>query len=305
MKLSLGSIQFFWTRQSVQDFYQAAQDSPVDIIYLGESVCSKRRELKTQEWIDLAKELARAGKQVVLSTLTLIEAESELKTLRRICDNGELLVEANDMAGIQLMSAKGLPFVAGSAINIYNAHSLQTLYKQGMQRWVMPVELSAETLSDILSDAQQLGFGDRIETEVFSYGYLPLAYSARCFTARARKLPKDDCQFVCLDYPEGLSLATQEDQTVFNINGIQTLSGQIYNLLPEIPSIRAMGVDSVRLSPLPDNMMQVVDDFHQAVTGKGDQTPILATDAVNGFWYKRAGLESVRVDPETGRVSTQ
>lgn len=43
----------------------------------------------------------------------------------------------------------------------------------------------------------------RPEVELFAYGHLPLAYSARCFTARAENLPKDDCQFVCLNYPEG------------------------------------------------------------------------------------------------------
>ena len=45
-----------------------------------------------------------------------------------------------------------------------------------------------------------------VETEVFVYGKLPLAFSARCFTARHYDLNKDDCQFKCLDHPEGLTL---------------------------------------------------------------------------------------------------
>ncbi len=296
MQLSLGANLFFWPRQTTYDFYQQMAEQPLDIIYLGESVCSKRRELKTQEWIDLAKELAKSGKQIVLSTLSLIEAESELKTLRRLCDNGELLVEANDIGAVQAMAERKLPFVTGSAVNIYNAHTLQTLYKQGMQRWVMPVELSGETLADILTDAQKMGFADKIETEVFSYGYLPLAYSARCFTARAKNLPKDNCQFVCLEYPEGLPMTSQEDQSVFTINGIQTLSGQVYNLLPEVEEMKRIGVDIVRLSPQPEGMEGVIRQFREVIDGNSSQIMAIPADAVNGYWYKTAGLVNTRVE---------
>ena len=36
-----------------------------------------------------------------------------------------------------------------------------------------------------------------METEVLAFGRLPLAVSARCFTARAHNLPKDQCDFRC------------------------------------------------------------------------------------------------------------
>ncbi len=290
MKLSLGSLQFYWQRDKTYEFYRQMAEQPLDVIYLGESVCSKRREFKTQEWIDLGRELATSGKQVVLSSLVLIEAESELKTLKRLCDNGELMVEANDMGAVQMLADRGLPFVTGPAINIYNASTLQVLHNRGLQRWVMPVELSGKTLADILSDAQQMGFGDAIETEVFSYGYLPLAYSARCFTARARNLPKDQCQFVCLEYPEGLPLASQEDQSMFTINGIQTLSGQVYNLLPELDQMREMGVDIVRLSAQGGAMAQVIKQFRDQLEGRSEQISMIAAEAVNGYWYQNAGL---------------
>ena len=39
-----------------------------------------------------------------------------------------------------------------------------------------------------------------IETEVMVHGYIPLALSARCFTARALDLPKDQCKRKCIDY---------------------------------------------------------------------------------------------------------
>ncbi len=298
MKLSVGPVLFFWQRDAVYQFYRELVEQPVDAIYLGETVCSKRRELKTQQWIDLGRELAASGKQVVLSSLALIEAESELKTLRRLCDNGELWVEANDMGAVELLSERKLPFVAGPAINVYNARSLQTLYKRGMRRWVMPVELSAETLAAVLSDAQAMGFADQIETEVFSYGHLPLAYSARCFSARARNLPKDNCQLVCLEYPQGMPLTSQEDQSVFTINGIQTMSGQVYNLLPEIDEMKRMGVDWVRLSPRPEAMREVIDSYRARIDGGQDAITVISADTVNGYWYSDAGMR--HLDPSVG-----
>ncbi len=124
---SLGSILYFWDRQRVVDFYDGVKTSDFDIVYMGETVCSKRRELRTEEWIELAQLVSAAGKQVVLSTQALLEAKSEVSTLKRLCNNGEFLVEANDMGGIQFMAEKNLPFVVGSAINVYNQHALKML----------------------------------------------------------------------------------------------------------------------------------------------------------------------------------
>ena len=78
MKTSLGAIQYYWSKAQVEQFYQQALTSHAEIVYLGEAVCSKRRELKSKGWLELAKMLAASGKQVVLSTMTLIEAPSEL-----------------------------------------------------------------------------------------------------------------------------------------------------------------------------------------------------------------------------------
>jgi O2-independent ubiquinone biosynthesis protein UbiV len=297
MKLSLGPILYYWPHQKVADFYQQAIESPADIIYLGESICSKRQELRTPDWLELAAELLESGKEVVLSTLALIEARSELSSLRKICDNSGCLIEANDIAAVELLSEKKLPFVAGTSINIYNAHTLHILHKAGLQRWVMPVELNRTTLKNILIDAQKMGFADKIETEIFSYGRLPLAYSARCFTARAKDLPKDDCQLKCIDYPDGIPLHTQENQSLFTINGIQTQSGQIYNLLDEYSTMAEIGVDIMRVSPKSTGTFEVLEQFNRAICGEETTAQLIASDLkneefCNGYWYGLPGMET-------------
>lgn len=299
MRLSLGAIQYLWPHQTVEEFYQIHANSPVDVIYLGETVCAKRRQVKISEWIDLAKELAKSGKQVVLSTLTLTEARSDMAGVTRLCHNGDFLVEASDMGAVQLMADQSLPFVGGPSLNIYNAHTLKLLHKQGLTRWVMPVELNAETLKDILADAEAMGIGDKIETEVFSFGHMPLAYSARCFTARFRHLAKDDCQFVCQDYPEGLAMDSQEGQAFFTINGIQTQSGRIQHLLPHWQEMQQIGVDIMRLSPQPDHMADVIDRYAQVIHGQSTETDIklwLNASACDGYWCGQPGMDYIAVD---------
>ena len=193
--------------------------------------------MRDQDWLEIAARLERAGKEVILSTLTLIEADSELSKLKSICKNEEYSIEANDMAAVNLLSGKR-PFVTGPAINIYNARTLNVLAKQGLKRWVFPVELSGKTLTDILEQRPE-----NIETEVFVYGRLPLAFSARCFTARYHNLQKDDCQLRCIDDPDGLLMKTREDDPFLIINGIQTQSAKSCNLITDLLDIKKMGVD--------------------------------------------------------------
>ena len=292
MKLSLGPILYYWTKQQTLAFYEQAADADVDIIYLGETVCSKRRELNAQDWIDLAKSLSQSGKQVVLSTLTLLAAESELKTLRKLCNNGDIMVEANDMAGVQLMSEQGIPFVSGPAINVYNARALNVMKKQGVTRWVMPVELGRETLQELLADAETMGIKEGIETEVYAYGRLPLAYSARCFTARYYDLPKDNCQLKCIDHPEGIAVHSQEDDELFTLNGIQTMSGRTYNLESELTNMQSIGVDIARISPQADVTFEKVNQFRKALSGMS-KTIALSDAECNGYWFKSPGMDQV------------
>ncbi|MCK5877200.1 MAG: U32 family peptidase [Candidatus Marithrix sp.] len=290
-KLSLGPVLYYWPREALFDFYEQMATTDVDIIYLGETVCSKRKSLRTSDWLELASKLTDAGKEVVLSTLSLIEAESELKTLRSLCDNGKFLVEANDMAAVQLLEGK--KFITGHSVNVYNNNSLDFLAKIGLIRWVLPVELSRDTLADF-----QANRPDGVETEVFVYGRLPLAYSARCFTARAHNLPKDDCQYRCIDYQDGLTLFSQEDKPFLTLNGIQTQSACTYNLLSVLPDMTSLGVDVLRISPQSHHTEKIIAAFKNCL-----QKPDFISDEMvklqrfmpvgscDGYWHGTAGMD--------------
>jgi len=290
-RLAIGPVLYYWPRQTLLDFYDEIMASPVDIVYLGETLCSRRRLMRNKDWIELARRLQGAGKEVVLSTLALIEAGSELSSARKICQQQEFLVEANDMGAVQMRSGRGA-FVAGHSVNIYNHRTLDRLARLGMQRWVMPVELSRDCLADILAQASST-----VETELFAFGRLPLAYSARCYTARAHNLAKDDCEFRCLDYADGLLLKTREGEDFLTLNGIQTQSSSVFNLIEDIDHVKAMGIDVLRISPMSRGTLQVVSSFARAVRGELDGQEarsaidaVIATPSCNGYWYGEPGM---------------
>ena len=296
-KLSLGPILYYWSREDVFSFYQRIAETPVDIVYLGETVCAKRRLLRQDDWFEIAEMLQQAGKEVVLSTLTLLEANSDLGTLQKLCNNDQFMVEANDMAAVQMMSGKK-PFVTGPAVNIYNSRTLEVLARAGLKRWTLPLELSKETLKSLHQERPE-----GVETEVFAFGRLPLAYSARCFTARAHNLPKDDCQYRCLDYPDGLMLRTREDESFLVMNGIQTQSAKTQNLVGDIDDIIKLEVDVLRISPQSKNIEEVIGVFHDCLHGKisccdaeQELKKYMVAGACDGYWYAGAGSATAGMD---------
>ena len=291
-ELTVGPVLYYWPRAELIRFYEAVGRSGVTSVGLGEIVCSRRHEMKLADWMAVGRELRSAGKEVVIGTQALMESESDLRQARAWVDNGEFLVEANDAAAVRLVAERA-PWVIGGYVNVYSSATLNEYVSLGAVRWVPPVELS-------LSAIEQVNPGNAcVSSEIHVFGRMPLALSARCFTARHFDLPKDQCAFLCGNYPDGLNLKTREGRPFLAFNGIQTLSGAYLCLLPQAQALRNTRIRRLRLSPCSEGFMRVID-VYESVFNRGAD----ATDAVgelqslglpgplaNGYVYeRRAGM---------------
>lgn len=293
--LSVGPVQYYWSRQALIDFYADVADSAATSVCLGEVVCSRRHELKPEDWLDLARDLRQAGKDVVIGTQALIETEAELRTLRRFSEQGDFMLEANDAAAVRMLAGHA-PWVIGLHVNVYSAPALAEYVALGAKRWVAPVELSLQAVGQVNPP------GSLVPSEVFAFGRMPLALSARCFTARHHHLQKDTCGFRCLDDPDGLSLRTREGQDFLAINGIQTQSGSVHCLLGDKAALVQAGVTRLRLSPTSRGFAEVVRQFDAVMNGGASASTAIEVlkelalpgPLSNGYAQpKRAGLEWV------------
>lgn len=298
MKLALGPLLYYWPRQSVLDFYADIAESPVDSVYLGETVCSRRHELRLDDWLEVGQMLAASGKEVVMSTQGLIESESDLKVLRRIVRqsaSGEpgFRVEANDMGAVRLLTDVGMKnWIAGPTLNMFNPATLQLMVDSGATRWAVAPEMSGAALAEV-----RAALATPIETEVFAYGRLPLAHSARCFTARHFNLQKDTCEFRCLSIMDGITLRTREGEPFLTLNGVQTQSARVHNLLADLPAVQGKA-EMLRISPQGASTRGIVELFRAALDGAHTPADALAASRTlmveapcNGFWHGRAGVE--------------
>lgn len=295
MKLSLGPLLYYWPRQSVLDFYADVADSVTDIVHLGETVCSRRHELRLEDWLEVATMLADAGKEVVLSTQSLVESESDLKTLRRVVEQPRFRVEANDMGAVRLLAAAGRrDWIAGPSLNIFNPETLGVMIEAGASRWVMPPEMSGEVLRELRGRLP-----DTPETEVFAYGRLPLAHSARCFTARHFNLQKDTCEFRCLGISDGIVLRTREGEAFLTLNGVQTQSARVHNLLADLPTLDDCA-EVLRISPQGNHTLEIVTLFRDTLDARQQPRAALETSLAlmpdapcNGFWHGKPGVDQL------------
>ncbi|HLB30596.1 MAG TPA: U32 family peptidase, partial [Gammaproteobacteria bacterium] len=162
------------------------------------------------------------------------------------------------------------------------------------------MELGKETLSEVLRERPS-----GLEVEALAFGRLPLAFSARCFSARANNRGKDQCGFICGEYADGMLVNTQEDQPFLLINGIQIQSAATCNLIGHYAELRDRGVDILRLSPQADGMPEIVATVRSVIDGRteardaaGQLQQYETFGGCDGYWNGAAGIR--RIEETTG-----
>lgn len=302
--LSLGPVLYHWPAEKWRDFYfRIADESCIDTVYIGEVVCAKRIPHFEPYIAPVLDRLRTAGKRVVLSTLAEVMVPRERKLTELMCARDDSAVEANDASA--LYHLRGCTHRVGPFVNTYNEDTLSLLAARGATHFTLPPELPATSIATLAEKASAL----EVSLEVPVYGRVPLALSARCYHARAHGRVKDNCQFVCGNDPDGMTLETLTGDPFLVVNGIQTLSYTCLNLVHEARELQRMGIATLRLSPQSGDMVQAAALFHdvlagrlepaaacnrlnQAGFGQGNEAD-RAVPFCNGFYHGRPGHEWV------------
>lgn len=257
--LSLGPLHYLWDEDKWRDFYyRIADEAPFSHVTLGEIVCSKRLHFSEAHLADVIERLERANKKVRIGSLAVVTLDREVKHTRTLAEATDWVIEANDISALYLLN--GRPHTIGPLINVYNRPTANLLAKQGALSICLPPELPFGSIAQI--SPKELP----AEVEIFAFGRMPLAISARCAHARSKGLVKDNCQFVCGDDPDGLTVSTLTHQPFLSINGVQTLSYTCQALLSELPQLVKLGISRFRLSPQNCDMVEVARIYAEALS---------------------------------------
>jgi len=294
VKLTLGPLLFNWPAEKVAAFYkQIAQDAPVDTVHLGEVVCAKRAPFLAETLAIASERLASAGIEVVWSTLGLIADARDVEATRSLVGSVGGLVEVNDITALPMLA--GRPHAIGPLVNVYNEGTMGWLAARGATRVCLPPELPRPAIAALAEAA-----GD-VELELQVFGRMPLALSARCYHARAHRLHKDGCRYVCDNDPDGMPVRTLDGDGFMAVNGIQTLSYGLMDLSAEAAEFGETGLRRVRLSPHDIDMVAIARAWRDLLDGRADHIAtqrVIADVAafaprVNGYYHGQAGADLV------------
>lgn len=302
MQLTLGPVLYNWKPELWRDFYfRIADEAPVDTVVVGEVVCSKRSPFLDPHIPAVVERLAAAGKTVLMGSLTLMSLPRERKAMLELAADDTFTMEVNDLTCLGMLGGK--PHAIGPFVNIYNEATATYFASRGATRICLPPELPLSAIRAIAQAQPDVTF------EVFSFGRVPLAISARCYHARLNKLSKDNCKFVCDQDPDGLAVTTLDDEPFLAMNGVQTLSYTSASLLGDVDKLRDAGVGAMRLSPQQCDMVAVAKLFRDVVDGKvaGNEgteklSVIYPLKQSNGFLYAKPGSAFVTDNGDVRRI---
>jgi collagenase-like PrtC family protease len=98
--------------------------------------------------------------------------------------------------------------------------------------------------------------------------------------------------------PDGMGLETLEGEPFLAVNGTQTLSHAVVNLLHDLDNLRGAGIRCLRLSPHKIDMVKVATTFREVLDGRLEapaatqrlSREVAFAELVGGFHYDGEGV---------------
>lgn len=293
-KLTLGPVQYNWAADDWRDFYfKVADEAPVETVFVGEVICSKRAPLYDKHIPDIYDRLTDAGKTVVFSTLSEVTTDIDRRQVKKVATSEVFLIEANDVSALYQME-KG-PHYIGPLMNCYNEEALEVYAERGATSICLNPEIPKSGIEALVKAAAPFN----VDLEVQVYGRMSLALSARCYHARAHNRTKDSCLFVCDEDPDGMRLDTLEGDKFLTVNGIQTQSHSLLNLVECLDEMQQIGVKTFRISPQSKGTFTAINAFRDVLDDKlspSEALKLMRDDGIdapfsNGFYHQMPGYE--------------
>lgn len=253
MSVSLAPIRYSWSAQQLTRFYQAAKEWPVDIVYLGETLCAKRRVLSWDDWFAIGRDLVAAGKEVVISSNSLQDSSMSIAEMQHLCNDNDFVLEVADSGYLQLLQMRHKPHIVGHTINVGTQAKLERFAEQGMLRWVMPREDNSADLIQNLRLAKAYQRPRQYQIEATVHGLFPLNASVIC-SRDLSFVPKRDCSVDC---DVGTLTRIYRDQ--------QVVDDASFDLRDDIPRIAAWGSDVFRVVATREDMGDILTCVSQRV----------------------------------------
>ncbi len=285
MRLSVGPAPSNWGVEKLRNFYWELAESPVDLVYVGETICPDRSCFSPALLKTICDELTRAGKKAYASSLMLVKDQKQYRAFDDLVQQVKR-VEINSPAFLAL--ARRYPATGGMFLNIYNSTAARILARNMIERIVLPCELGLESTITIAKRSP-------VATEVVVHGHVPIAISCTCPTTRCLGLDDGNCGKLCCRYPEGMTLKAG-DRPMFRVDGPQTLSAATYCLVEYLPELRKAGVDTVRILPQHNNTARIVRIYRDVLDHGRESRDALeelkafsTTGLCNGWFLGKAG----------------
>ncbi len=286
MRLSVGPAPSNWGEEKLRSFYRELARCPVDSVSLGETACPVRSCFGADLVDEICAELRRENKSVYASSLVLVKDRKGYRDFSELARQVEQ-IEINSPAFLSMAQCYPAA-VGGMFLNVYNSSAARILTEYKVRRIVLPCELDLRSIASIAK-------GSNAAIEVVVHGYVPIATSYTCPTARCFGRGDSECAQVCREYPDGMILEAG-DRPIFRIEGPRTLSAATYCLVEYLGELEKARVDTVRVLPQWEHTASILQIYRDVLDNRRESRDALAelrdlspTSFCNGWFLGQAG----------------